>query len=204
MVRLHNWRDEPFGDRHVAAYRISEYQAGTIPFNSVLGQEEVLRRVIDLLRAAPDQSAEAQDHRLHRVASGVQRRRTGASRLHADYGGAGSKHCATTALANVSFYLVVPSRVNLYGGGLVAFTGGQVFATTYNVGPAIDRIMQDASYHYVLGYWPPKAARANSIRSSSRSIVAAPRSSSVHDGSSSREPLNAASRRSTPARRAAR
>jgi hypothetical protein len=31
-----------------------------------------------------------------------------------------------------------------------------VFATTYDVGPAIDRIMQDASYHYVLGYWPPE------------------------------------------------
>ena len=40
------------------------------------------------------------------------------------------------------------------GGGLAQLTGGEVFATTFDVGPAIDRILRDASHYYLLGYWP--------------------------------------------------
>ena len=67
--------------------------------------------------------------------------------------------------ANVAVYAMIPGRAGIRGGGLVEFTGGEVFATTYDVGPAIDRILQDASYHYVLGYWPPEGAKPRELHS---------------------------------------
>jgi hypothetical protein len=63
------------------------------------------------------------------------------------------------AKANVSVYGIIPGRAMLRGGGLADLTGGEVFATMYDVGPAIDRILQDASNYYVLGYWPTGKSR---------------------------------------------
>jgi hypothetical protein len=154
VVRLYNWRDEPFGDRRVAEFRIAEYYAGTQPFNA-LAQEEVLRRVSDL-------SAQLQVNSQKRkiivcigspFVCNVEEPAPAAPR---NLWGKWVDALRATAIANVSYYVVVPSRMNLYGGGLSSFTGGQVFAATYDIGPAIDRILQDASYHYVLGYWPPE------------------------------------------------
>ena len=61
---------------------------------------------------------------------------------------------SATARANAAVYAIIPGRASLRGGGLADFTGGEVFATTYDVGPAIDRILQDAQRYYLLGYWP--------------------------------------------------
>ena len=47
----------------------------------------------------------------------------------------------------------------LRGGGLVDLTGGEVLATMYDVGPAIDRILRDAESYYMLGYWPTGQSR---------------------------------------------
>jgi hypothetical protein len=66
---------------------------------------------------------------------------------------------SASARANVSVYAIIPGRTILRGGGLADLTGGEVFATMYDVGPAIDRILQDASHYYVLGYWPSGKSR---------------------------------------------
>ena len=47
----------------------------------------------------------------------------------------------------------------LRGGGLADLNGGEVFVTSYDLGPAIDRILQDASSYYMLGYWPAGKSR---------------------------------------------
>jgi hypothetical protein len=41
-------------------------------------------------------------------------------------------------------------------------TGSEVFATVYDVGPAIDGILSDASNYYMLGYCPQQRCE-NSI-----------------------------------------
>jgi VWFA-related protein len=127
VVRLHNWRDEPFGDRRVAEFRIEEYYAATQPFNGVLTQEEVLRRVADL---ADQLQVNSQKRKIivcigsPFVCNVEEPARVAPRNLWGKWVAA----LRATALANVSFYVVVPSRMNLYG----------------------------ASYHYVLGYWPPE------------------------------------------------
>jgi hypothetical protein len=65
---------------------------------------------------------------------------------------------AEAARANVAVYSLIPGRAPLRGGGLPEFTGGEVLASSYDMGPPIDRILQDASNYYVLGYWPADAA----------------------------------------------
>ena len=64
-----------------------------------------------------------------------------------------------TAKANVAVYAIIPGRAMLRGGGLVDLTGGQLFATMHDVGPAIDRILRDGSSYYMLGYWPGAKSR---------------------------------------------
>jgi hypothetical protein len=64
------------------------------------------------------------------------------------------------ARANVAIYALVPGRSSFGGDRLTDYTGGAVFASSYDFGPPIDRILQDASNYYVLGYWPATSARA--------------------------------------------
>jgi hypothetical protein len=66
---------------------------------------------------------------------------------------------SAAAKASVAVYAIVPGRAILRGGGLVDLTGGEVLATMYDVGPAIDRILRDAGSYYMLGYWPSGKAR---------------------------------------------
>lgn len=158
VVRLHSRADEPFGDRRVAEFRIAEYQAGSIPFTDWVTPQEMLRRVADLSRQM------ASDDRRRKivvcigapVVCNIEEPATTAPRqLWSTWVNA----LAATARANVAVYAVVPGQAMLRGGGLVDYTGGEVFATTYDVGPAIDRILRDASNYYMLGYWPESKAR---------------------------------------------
>ena len=64
------------------------------------------------------------------------------------------------AKANVAMYALIPGRAPLRSGGLPEYTGGEVLASTYDMGPAIDHILQDAANFYVLGYWPVSALPA--------------------------------------------
>src|SRR5436190_1881503 len=53
------------------------------------------------------------------------------------------------ALANVAVYSLIPGSAPLRGQGVADSTGGAVLASTYDMGPPIDRILQDASNYYV-------------------------------------------------------
>ena len=59
----------------------------------------------------------------------------------------------------MAVYGLIPGRAALRGDGLAEYTGGEVFASSYDIGPPIDRILQDAANYYVLGYWPVGAPK---------------------------------------------
>ena len=157
VVRLHDLADEPFGDRQTAEFRIAAYQAGAVPYTEVTPQES-LERVATLIR---------------QIGSGEQRRTivvcVGASIVCNVAEPPKSSPRAlwpmwvaaisAAARANVAVYAVVPGRATLRGGGVIEFTGGELFATSYDVGPAIDRILRDANHYYRIGYWPTGKVR---------------------------------------------
>lgn len=154
VIRLHNRTDEPFGDRSVAQSRIARFQAASFPFADVNTAPDTLARVADLSR-----QMENDDHRRKVIVcvgapvvcniaepfSSSVRPRHWSSWVDA---------VSASAKANVAIYAIIPGRTTLRGGGLADLTGGEVFATMYDVGPAVDRILRDAASHYMLGYWP--------------------------------------------------
>jgi len=159
IVRLHSGTDDVFGDRALAESRILQFQAAAFPFADANTAPETLARVADLSR-----QLEGDDHRrkvivcvgapvvcnLDEPASSSVRPRHWSSWVDA---------VSASAKANVAVYAIIPGRTILRGGGLADLTGGEVFATMYDVGPAIDRILQDATHYYVLGYWPAGKSR---------------------------------------------
>jgi hypothetical protein len=159
IIRLHNRTDEPFGDRTVARSRIARFQAAAFPFADVNTAPETLARLADLSR-----QMEGDDHRrkvfvcvgapvvcnIDEPASSNVRPRLWSSWVDA---------VSAAAKANVAIYSIIPGRTILRGGGLAELTGGEVFATMYDVGPAIDRILRDAGSYYMLGYWPTGKSR---------------------------------------------
>jgi VWFA-related protein len=159
VIRLHNRTDETFGDRSVAASRIVGFQAAAFPFADFNTIADTLLRVADVSR-----QLEADDHRrkvvvcvgapvvcnIEEPSSSSVRPRHWSSWVDA---------VSASARANVAVYAIIPGRLTLRGGGLAELTGGEVFATMYDVGPAIDRILQDASNYYMVGYWPSGKSR---------------------------------------------
>jgi hypothetical protein len=164
VVRLHSRADEPFGDRRVAEFRIAGFQANSVPFTDWVTPEETLKRVADISR-----QLETNDHRRKLIvcvgSPGVCNiEEPSASNIRPSFWSAWVDALSASAKATVAVYAVVPGRAILLSGGLVAFTGGEVFARTYDVGPAIDRILRDASNYYMLGYWPT-AGKARELHS---------------------------------------
>jgi len=159
VIRLRNRTDETFGDRSVAASRITGFQAAAFPFADFNTIADTLVRVADVSR-----QLEADDHRRKAVvcvgspivcnieepSSSSARPRHWSSWVDA---------VGASAKANVAVYAIIPGRVSLRGGGLADLTGGEVFVTMYDVGAAIDRILQDSSNYYMLGYWPSGKSR---------------------------------------------
>jgi hypothetical protein len=156
---LHNPADEAFGDRTVAETRIARFQAASFPFADFNTASDTLTRVAGLAR-----QLEGDDHRrkvivcvgapvvcsLDEPVSSSARPRHWSSWVDA---------VTASAKANVSVYAIIPGRMPLRAGSLADLTGGEVFATTYDVGPAIDRILRDATSYYMLGYWPAGKSR---------------------------------------------
>jgi hypothetical protein len=66
----------------------------------------------------------------------------------------------STSRGNVSIYTIIPGRTSMRGGGLVEFTGGVLAASTSDLRPAIQRLLQDANHYYLVGFWPQGKARA--------------------------------------------
>jgi hypothetical protein len=67
------------------------------------------------------------------------------------------------ARANVSVYSVDPTGLSRGSGargmGLVALTGGELFANSNDFVRAANAIWREVSRHYLLGYWPSTGAR---------------------------------------------
>jgi VWFA-related protein len=154
VIRLHNRTDEPFGDRSVAQSRIARFQAASFPFADVNTAPDILSRV-----AALSRQMESDDHRRKIIVC------VGApvvcnlgepfpSSVRPRHWTSWVDAVSASAKANVAIYGLIPGRTTLRGGGLADLTGGEIFATMYDVGPAIDRILRDAASHYMLGYWP--------------------------------------------------
>jgi hypothetical protein len=164
VVRLNNRSDQPFGDRRLAETRINEYRAGAVPYVEGMTLDDTLRRMGDLSRQL--ESAEPRRKILVCVGSPVVCNIAEPARVTPPLLWSSWVMMMTAAAqANVSVYTIVPARIGLRGGGIADYTGGEVFATNYDVGPAIDRILQHANHYYLLGYWPPegKARELHSI-----------------------------------------
>ncbi len=153
VVRLHARDDEPFGDRLTAASRILEYRAGSYPFVFWSTSGDVLKRIGDIARAVSSSAS----RRKVIVCIGspfICNIREPDPSAPRSFENLWVETLADAARANVSMYAIVPGRAPLRAGGLPEMTGGEVFTPSRDLGPFIDRILRDASNHYLLGYWP--------------------------------------------------
>jgi len=154
VVRMRNRDDEPFGDRRLAEARIAEYRTSTDPFVDTSTIEQALDRIGSI--ASQVESVDGRRKMVVCVGTPVicniqEPIRTAPRQVYPKWVGA----LAAMARANIGFYSIVPARVSLRTGGLPQFTGGEGFASNYDIGPAIDRILQDGNHYYMAGYWPP-------------------------------------------------
>lgn len=158
VVRLHARGDEPFGDRLAGESRIREYRGGASPFAYWSAAREVLERIASI---APLVASNTSPRRLiicigsPEICNLPEPLPTSPRVLELAWNAA----IAATARANVAVYALIPGRASLGVDRLTDFTGGEEFASSYDFGPAIDRILQDASNYYVLGYWPAASRR---------------------------------------------
>jgi len=153
VVRLHKKDDEPFGDRISNDARIKDYRGGAWPFASWSTTGDVLDRIAQISRLVSSNTAK----RKIIVCIGsplicdIQQPSYSAPRL---FERAWLAAMSQAALANVAVYSLIPGSAPLRGQDVADSTGGDVLASTYDMGPPIDRILQDASNYYILGYWP--------------------------------------------------
>lgn len=152
VVRLHGRDDEPYGDRFTSEERIRAYRGSSWPFDYWSVTETVLARVRDISR---------------QIAANAARRKVviciGSSPICNISQPRGSTPpsfdttwrdaVASAATANVAYYALIPGRTGYRLDGLAEVTGGEVFPTGSNVAVPIDRILQDAANHYVIGYF---------------------------------------------------
>jgi VWFA-related protein len=163
VVRLSNRSDEAFGDQAAALARIEGYQGGVIPFSRRDSGEYALKMVAKMAR-----TLELIEHRRKliicigvRPVCDVEEPALGAT---SPIWPAWVDALGATARANVSVYCIdrtgLTQRSYVRGIGLVALTGGEVFANSNNFGSPAVAIWRDASTYYLLGYWPPVSSKA--------------------------------------------
>jgi VWFA-related protein len=163
VVRLHSRGDEPFGDRLTAESRIRGYRGGAAPFAFASTPRELLERIVEI---APLVAANSSQRRLivcigsAEICNVPEPLPTSARMYERVWNDA----ISAAARANVAVYALVPGRSSLGGDRLTDFTGGAIFASTYDFGPPIDRILRDASNYYVLGYWAPSGERLHRVQ----------------------------------------
>ncbi|MGE3959206.1 MAG: hypothetical protein AB7H96_21000 [Vicinamibacterales bacterium] len=157
VVRLHAKEDEPYGDRIAAEERIAAYRAGSWPFSLWSTNGEVLERVSAVTAG---------------ITLNTARRRIilciGAPFIcnlpepfpsaPRSFESLWMSTVTEAAKANVAVYGLVAGRPGRFS-GLPEATGGEVFPMAYDIGPAIERVLSDASNYYVLGYWPVSESR---------------------------------------------
>ena len=153
VVRLHRRDDEPFGDRISSDARIEDYRGGAWPFASWSTIGEVLDRIADISRLVSSNTARRRIIACigAPVICDIQQPTYSAPR---QFERAWLNAVSEAAMANVAVYSLIQGRPMMRAEGLAEATGGEVLAWTSDMAPAIDRILQDASNYYVLGYWP--------------------------------------------------
>ena len=163
VVRLSREADEPYGDRRLAEERVKGFAAASAPFLGYVTQREALRRIAGLARQL--EASEQNRKVLLCIGSPVVCNVDEPTKSSAfNTWDAWVDAMTASARANVAVYAIVPGRAVFRRNGLVDHTGGELFAATYDVAPAVERILRDASNYYVLGYWPP-AGKDKEIRS---------------------------------------
>lgn len=158
VVRLHVPADEPFGDRLTAEVRIQAYRGGAWPLAYWSTAGEVLERISGISRLVAANTSK----RKTIVCVGSPYVCNVQEPLSSDprpFVNGWASAIREAAKANVAMYALIPGRAPLRGGGLAEYTGGEVLASSYDIGPAIDHILQDAANYYVLGYWPVSETR---------------------------------------------
>jgi hypothetical protein len=162
VVRVSKSDDEAFGDVTTALARIDAYAPGVVPFSLREAREATLKAIAKISRAVEDI-----DHRRKvvvcigaRDVCDVTEPIDGRTSLTWPYW---VEALASAARANASVYSIDPTgfsqRVGSRGYGLVALTGGELFANSNDVTPAIRSIWWEASRYYLMGYWPPATKR---------------------------------------------
>ncbi len=222
VVRLSSRSDEAFGDVRTARDRIDGYRGGAIPFSRRDTPETVLKAIAKISR-----QLESIDHRrkvilclgLPSVCDVSEPALGGTSVIWPAW----VEAISAAARANVSVYCVDPTGarggLNLSSNGLVQFTGGAIFAHENDfLTRGAARSGARPGHYYLLGYWP--AASKRDLHADRRHRHAQrrprPRAPARDDRTAETQSMSIcgprflrsyqpwASRRNTPARRAAR
>jgi hypothetical protein len=158
VIRLTNRNDEPYGDFESALGRIAEYQPSPVPFDALQATEDFLNVVTTVSRRFEDSGR----RRKVLVCIGtatvcniLEPRKWALRQMWQTWQDAVS----AAARANLSVYGLVSRRGGLSAGGVIEATGGELFASTSDLRPAVRRIWEDASRHYLLGYWPNSGSK---------------------------------------------
>jgi hypothetical protein len=174
VMQLHKPNDEVSKDRSVAFARIAAFKAGSIPFFANETTEDMLRLAAKL----SNHWAETMPHRRKAivcigspaVCNVDEREETAPRDMYSTWVNA----LAATASGNVLVYGLIPTKINLIGGGLAERTGGDVMGGLTNFVPAAERVFADLSHYYLLGYVPPasrKALRPISVKVNRRGVT---------------------------------
>jgi hypothetical protein len=159
VIRFRNLDDEPVGDARAALARISEYEGARVRYDPAGSPEDVLTLIATLSRKLESTGR----RRKILVCIGA----PSICSVTQPGGGNGGwfyeewiEAVGAAARANLSVYAVLAVPAGFSGEGIAAATGGTIFRRASDVRPMLDRIWQDASHHYLLGYWPPPSSKA--------------------------------------------
>lgn len=160
VVRLHNDRDEPFGDLDTALTRISGYRAGAVPFQ----RRGTAERLLKVLTGIAHQLETVEHRRKVVVCVGwpnvcnVLEPQQGSNPLWPSW----VAMLSAVSRANAAVYGVMPVAPGTLvgvGNGLVGITGGNAFFNTTKLEPFVDSVWREASQDHLLGYWPQNSKR---------------------------------------------
>lgn len=161
VVRLHNDRDEPFGDLETALSRIGGYRAATVPFQRRSAADRVFKVLTGVAR-----HLENVEHRRKlfvciggpNVCNILEPLPLGYSQLWPGWVGS----LAAASRANLAVYAVMPvppGSIVTAARGLVDYTGGSAFFNTSSFDAYVDGLWREASQYYLAGYWPTPSKR---------------------------------------------
>ena len=164
VVRLNKRDDEVVYDRNTSLMRIAEYRAGSTPFFG----RETYENVLDAVAKISRQVGKHDGRRTAIVCIGSPgvynmpwpARETGS--LLWEYW---VKALRASAEANTAVYVIDPrglraGALSIPGDGLVTRTGGRLFANSNDFDQSVTTILHEVGRYYVLGYTPPRSAKA--------------------------------------------